>query len=197
MGDQAGADMTDLTPAPPGRRRHDAAASRQALLEAAAVLFDERGYDAATVRDIAERAGVDAALIARYFGSKEGLYIAAVSQQGRPVLPTDMHALLEALLVRSQAQGTGPVMRAMVGPSLSDAMREQIETVMSERVTGPLTRELEAAGIPDAALRAELLFGLSIGILLARESRILPALAGASLEEILEVLSPLLDALQG
>ena len=62
----------------------DAQASRRALLEAADALFDERGYDAATVRDIGERAGVDAALIARYFGGKEGLYLATLQQEGRP-----------------------------------------------------------------------------------------------------------------
>ena len=56
------------------RRRHDAGASRRALLDATGPLFDERGFDRATTRDIGARAGVDAALIARYFGSKEGLH---------------------------------------------------------------------------------------------------------------------------
>jgi len=41
------------------RRRHDAQASRQALLDAATELFDDRGYDATTVREIGERAAVD------------------------------------------------------------------------------------------------------------------------------------------
>ena len=51
---------------PPPRKRYDSAASRVALLEAAARLFHGRGYDATTVREIGERAGVDPALIARY-----------------------------------------------------------------------------------------------------------------------------------
>jgi AcrR family transcriptional regulator len=46
----------------------DAAASKQALLEAARSLFGQRGFKSTTIRDIGERAGVDAALIARYFG---------------------------------------------------------------------------------------------------------------------------------
>ena len=78
-----------------GRRRHDAKASRAALLRAAAALFDERGYDAATVRDIGERAAVDPALIARYFGGKEGLYLATLQHDGRPSLPTGPAELLE------------------------------------------------------------------------------------------------------
>src|ERR1700760_4152576 len=70
---------------PPGnkatatRRPHDAEASRRALLGAAREVFDEVGYDRATTREIGERAGVDPALIARYFDSKEGLFIAAIA----------------------------------------------------------------------------------------------------------------------
>src|SRR3984885_15422926 len=61
------------------RRPHDADASRRALLDAARGVFDEVGYDRATTREIGERAGVDPALIARYFDSKEGLFIAAIA----------------------------------------------------------------------------------------------------------------------
>lgn len=182
---------------PAGRRRNDAAGSRRALLEAAGVLFDERGYDAATVRDIAERAGIDAALIARYFGSKEGLYLATLTREDRPALPPDMHEALDFMLSRSQAQGVGPVPRAMVSATLSEAMRDQIRALVAGRVTEPIARELEAAGVPDAQLRAELLVALSTGVSLARAGGTLPALADASLEEVLTVLAPLVDALRG
>src|SRR6478672_4909072 len=76
------------------RRPHDAQASRRALLAAASALFDERGYDAATIRDIGERAEVDPALIARYFGGKEGLYVATLAQEGGRTLPADPAAEL-------------------------------------------------------------------------------------------------------
>lgn len=46
---------------------------RQRILDAAIQLFGERGYAAATVRDIAKRAGTSFALIRKHFGSKEGL----------------------------------------------------------------------------------------------------------------------------
>ena len=46
-------------------RSRDAAASRESLLQAAQELFGQRGFERTTTRDIGERAGVDAALIAR------------------------------------------------------------------------------------------------------------------------------------
>ena len=54
-------------------RRRDSDATRAALLGAARDLFARHGFDAVTVRDRGEHAGVDASLIARYFGSKAAL----------------------------------------------------------------------------------------------------------------------------
>ena len=82
------------TAAKTGRTR-DAAATKQALLRAAQSLFGQGGFEGTTIRDIGDRAGVDAALIARYFGSKADLYIAAVVAEGqgdRP--PADFRALV-------------------------------------------------------------------------------------------------------
>ncbi|MBK6374429.1 MAG: TetR/AcrR family transcriptional regulator [Saprospiraceae bacterium] len=46
---------------------------KTSILEAAIKLFSTKGYDAASVRDIAELAGVNLAMISYYFGSKEKL----------------------------------------------------------------------------------------------------------------------------
>ena len=64
-------------PKAPARRRN-AADSRQALLAAAQELFAERGFERSTIRDIGDRAGLDPTLIARYFGNKAALYLAAL-----------------------------------------------------------------------------------------------------------------------
>ena len=73
--------MTSLDDKPTTERRpHDAEATRQALLEAGRAVFDEVGYERATTREIGERAGVDPALIARYFDGKEGLFLAAIAE---------------------------------------------------------------------------------------------------------------------
>ena len=48
-----------------------------AILDAARALFAETGFERATIRAVASRAGVDPALVMQYFGSKEGLFAAA------------------------------------------------------------------------------------------------------------------------
>ncbi|MFF5077148.1 TetR family transcriptional regulator [Actinoplanes sp. NPDC000266] len=73
--------MTGMSPSPP--RRRDASATRQALLEAGRARFARVGYESTTLRDVAADVGVNLALIKRYFGSKEGLFKAALSAQPR------------------------------------------------------------------------------------------------------------------
>jgi len=60
-------------------RRRDAAATREALLSAGTALFAERGYDGVRVATIAEKAGVNKAMINYHFGGKRKLYLAIVS----------------------------------------------------------------------------------------------------------------------
>jgi AcrR family transcriptional regulator len=179
------------------RRRHDAAASRRALLDAASELFDERGYDGTTIREIGTRSGVDSALIARYFGGKEGLYLASLDGEGRPPIPSDLRAGLAAMLSRSEAQGSGPVALAMVSPTLTDPMRAQVRDVVGRRVLAPLTEELERRGTADAGLRAEILMALAMGVSLTRASGTLQRLAATPLADVLELLGPLVAALEG
>lgn len=50
--------------------------TRAALLDAAALVFSEAGFDAASTRAIAQAAGVNQALIAYHFGGKQGIYMA-------------------------------------------------------------------------------------------------------------------------
>ena len=59
---------------PVTERKRDAAATREAILEAATRRFATQGYERAGVREIAADAGVTAALVNRYFGSKEELF---------------------------------------------------------------------------------------------------------------------------
>jgi AcrR family transcriptional regulator len=178
------------------RRRNDAQASRRALLEAAAALFDERGYQGATVRDIGERAGVDAALIARYFGGKEGLYLAALEETERPPLPTDPYAVFAKFLDKSdEGNSNNPICQAMVSPSLSPELRDQVGALMARRVTGPLAERLGHEDVSQPQLRAELLVAIALGVTLTRSSGTLSALAGASLAEVHTVLDPLVGTL--
>src|SRR6266508_1738791 len=60
-------------------RRRDAAATREALVGAGTELFAERGYDGVPVWAIAQKAGVNKAMINYHFGGKRKLYLAIVS----------------------------------------------------------------------------------------------------------------------
>lgn len=60
----------------PPQRRRDADDTRRRLIQAATQLFAKLGYDATTTKLIAKRAGVNEALIQRYFDSKAGLLLA-------------------------------------------------------------------------------------------------------------------------
>lgn len=54
--------------------------TRAALLEAALVCFGERGFDGASIRMIADKAGKPISLISHHFGGKEGLYLETFKQ---------------------------------------------------------------------------------------------------------------------
>ena len=64
-------------PQAPAKRR-DAVATRRRILDAALQEFAAKGLDAARVEDIAEKAGANRRMAYYYFGSKEGLYLAAL-----------------------------------------------------------------------------------------------------------------------
>jgi AcrR family transcriptional regulator len=167
------------------------------LLDAAAQLFHERGYDATTVREIGERAAVDRALIARYFDSKEGLYLATVAEAPSSPPTGNPVELLERVLQARETGKTGPVGRAMLDPTLSDAMRDRVSEVVASQTVGPLSDALEARGVPDARLRAELALAVTLGVSLTRAGATLPALRGATLSDLLTILAPVLDMLCG
>jgi AcrR family transcriptional regulator len=79
-----------------GRRPGDSG-TRDAILRSARKLFAERGYAGATIRGIAQDAGVDAALIHHFFDSKEGVFTAALDQAIHP----------EAMMADIVEPGTG------------------------------------------------------------------------------------------
>jgi AcrR family transcriptional regulator len=83
-------------PGPAARRRGRRPAgqdTRAALVRAAHDVFAENGYEGATVRAIAARAGVDAAMVNHWFGGKEALFAQVVLE-----LPFDPQTVVATLL---------------------------------------------------------------------------------------------------
>lgn len=181
------------------RRPHNAAASRAALLAAAREVFRELGYERATTREIGERSGVDPALIARYFGSKENLFIASIAaiDPAETEIEFEPRRFVSFLLEYWDERGHNPLSRALATPVLSEDARREIGAVVSDLLLAPETEELRARGVPDPQLRAELLIALAVGVAMTRANGILETLSGASREELLEVLAPAVDGLMG
>lgn len=142
--------------------------SRERLVEAAFALFDERGFEATTVDDVAERAGVGRSTFFRAFGSKEdvifpdhtavlgairdrlatataGTYLLAVTEAARIVL---LHYLAEGdrARIRYRLTRTVPALRAR-----EVASQQQYQRTFRQFL-------LTWMG-PDAGLRAELAAG--------------------------------------
>lgn len=180
-----------------GRRPRDAEASRAALLTAAREVFDERGYDRATLREIGDRAGVDPALIARYFDCKEGLFLAALATPAEDEieLPAEPRELVAWLLERWDDYGHSPLSRALASPALGGEVRERIAAVVRDRLLGPLVSELARRGVPEPELRAELLVALALGVSITRANETLAVNAAASREQVLAALGPAIDAI--
>jgi AcrR family transcriptional regulator len=66
--------------AAPVRKKRDREATTQKLLQAGVEVFSKLGFDGATTKIVAKKAGVAEALIIRYFGSKDGLLAAILEK---------------------------------------------------------------------------------------------------------------------
>lgn len=192
--------LTRMTADQPPRRR-DAAATREAILTAAVVEFTEHGYDRAGVRRIAERAGVTAMLINRYFGSKQGLFAEAVDRCFAPptVVGTESRGLT-ATMARSLAERTGPgaarldpfllMLRSASDPEAAGIVRQGIEAHVGARLA-------DLIGGPDAELRAQLGLALAAGTWLLRTVVGVGALEAADDARVAALLAAMLEPVTG
>jgi AcrR family transcriptional regulator len=77
------------------RARMTSAERREQLLEIARTLFAERGFEGASIEEIATRAEVSKPIVYEHFGGKEGLYAVVVDREVRTLL-TMMRSSLTA-----------------------------------------------------------------------------------------------------
>jgi AcrR family transcriptional regulator len=113
-------------------------ATRQALLQAGAELFSERGFDGVPIEEVADRAGVNKALISYHFRGKRGLYVA--------ILESTFASLAERLkAVEAGSSSARDTLRAFLGT---------FDQFTRERPGFPtlFMREVLAAGIGEAVL---------------------------------------------
>jgi AcrR family transcriptional regulator len=167
-----------------GPKRRNAPETKAKILAAAQKAFSELGYSEVGIRDIAAIAGVDSAMLLRYFGSKAGLFEAA--------LVDAMHyfgskaGLFEAALIDARYfRGVFEKGRSRFGQYLSHLIlnahlginptsmmalsaghpeaRDITTRMIRERILGPLAKGL---GPPRANARALQIVLLSVGFVL-------------------------------
>jgi AcrR family transcriptional regulator len=182
-------------------RRPGVSGTREAILDAARRAFAEQGYQQATIRGVAELAGVDPALVHHYFGTKQDLFVAAVQLPINPV-PQLMAVLADDpertgqrivevfLSVWDHAAERSPLLaliRSAVGDERAAAMLREFIT---EEVLGQLAHRL---GSPDARLRATLVGSQLIGLAMARYIIRVEPLASAPAAELAAAVGPTLQ----
>ncbi|MEJ1154849.1 MULTISPECIES: TetR family transcriptional regulator [Microbacterium] len=190
-----------VVPTPKRRRGRPPAGesnTRERILYAAIDEFGEAGYDGATMRAIAARADVDAALVHHYFGTKADLFGEAV---GAPMRPD---VALPEILAGPQSEVGERIIRYLLEswdkPEVQRRGVALMRTALGNRLTTPLlagflSREVigRVSGTldsDDAQLRASLVASQIAGLIVARYVIKLPALSHASIDELVERVAP-------
>ena len=154
-------------------RPKNATATRQAILAAAHARFLEESYDNVGLRDIAGDAGVDVALISRYFGGKEKLFAEVLKKPDEHWLPAgtsgdELPALLTTLFMnhdeaehRQHAEHLLIMLRSASSPNASSIVREALRSGALEPLAACLTG-------PNAEARASLAMAVWMGATMLR-----------------------------
>ncbi len=187
--------MTPTSPTREERRRR----TEGAIVEAARALFAEVGYEKTTIRGVASRAGVDPALVMQYYGSKDGLFAASARwfADRRTASHASLQDLPAAVLADLLTGMEDPEQRCAAEAVLRSCLtHESARVVMRDEVMQERHAKIAATiGGEDGELRAGLLGAIMIGTTIARYLLEIPAVAGASREDIERVLEPVLKAL--
>lgn len=186
---------------PTGRRTGDSG-TRDAILDAARDLFAEHGYEGASMRAIAARAGVDTGLIRYFFADKQTLF--ATTMADRTVIPQRVAAALagppDSLGVRVtdiylrlwEEPETRPILLGLVRSAMtSEHGAELLIEVIAGRIRGehapPLAADPKVRGF---ALAASHLFGVAV----ARHVLRVPVLSEVPHDELVATVGPVIQA---
>ncbi|MGH3693853.1 MAG: TetR family transcriptional regulator [Pseudonocardiaceae bacterium] len=181
----------------PRGRRPAGEDTRTALLDAARVEFTERGYDGATVRAIARRAGVDPAMVNHWFGGKDALFVAVME------IPIDPEEILSQILDGDPEQVAERILRTFLsvwdahgGGALAALMRsvashEEAARMLREFVSRVIFGRIVSAVAPDRPeLRAALCGTQIAGLGIMRYVIRLEPLASADPDTVVTTIGP-------
>lgn len=147
-----------------------AVATREKLLTQARKLMWAHGYGAVSLRQVAQAAGVDVALVSRYFGGKAGLFEATL-EGAFPSLVADMPdetALVDAVVemfVTAPRGGPDPsIMRMVLMNAHDEDVGDLVRRLQAEQSQGPLTAFLNSKE------RAALFMAAALGLSVAEKS---------------------------
>jgi AcrR family transcriptional regulator len=174
--------------------------TRSALLDAAGAVFAEQGYDGATVRAIAARAGVDPAMVNHWFGGKQGLFAAAMR------LPIDPGQVVATVLDGSPDTAAERIVRTFVtvwDTTGGAPFAALVRSVSSHELAARMLREFvtrvlfgpvaERLGVSSPELRAALCGSQIVGLGMMRYVVRLEPLASADVDTVVAAIAPSLQ----
>jgi AcrR family transcriptional regulator len=181
-------------------RRPGPSGTRQAILDAARARFAKDGYALTTIRGIAADAGVDAALVMQFFGSKDELFAAVMSITPHAVSriagafdgPVDSlgERLTRAYLDvwEGEAQDSEALLAALRRAFASEQAAAQLREFVQVRLMESISPQL--GGDPDMLARLALASSMLIGVIVGRRVIQIPALASEEAEFLIARLAP-------
>ncbi|CAN7576313.1 TetR family transcriptional regulator [Phenylobacterium sp. LjRoot219] len=143
----------------------DAAATRARILAAAKQVFSKRGYSECGIRDIAGELDLSSTILLRYFGSKAGLFEAALRDalRSEPVFPPrDQYGAFIAGRLTDPNHDMNPHAMCVLATAHEEA-REIAARVLQELAVVPMAAWL---GAPDGEARARQVLALCSGFVL-------------------------------
>ncbi|QEH34981.1 putative DNA-binding transcriptional regulator [Aquisphaera giovannonii] len=177
----------------PAPRRRDASLTREAILAAATRRFAQRGYEHAGVREIASDAGVTAALVNRYFDSKEGLFAEVIERAFVSKIRFEDRATLAEQFARlmvynkdDEPDDERTILLLLLRSATEPRAAEVLRTNLEDRHLKPLAAALDG---PDGAVRAALVMAHLAGFAMIDQMIAPASLAGADRERLVALLT--------
>jgi AcrR family transcriptional regulator len=169
-----------------------------AILSAARHLLASRGYEATTIRAVAREARIDPSVVMRYYGSKEGLFAAAVDVNLQLPQPSRLPAhrigemLARHLISRWEGELSDEFIRLLLrSAGTNKSAAEQFRRIF-ERQLLKFVREL-TRDAPDARRRAATVSSQVLGLSYCRYILELPAVVEIDAESLARTLAPVLQ----